>query len=323
MTTINDMSDLARVLREHPEWRDTVRGLVLGDDLARLPENMDGRMEEFRTFTQRNHEETNRRVEAIQHSAEEYKAENRQRLEAIERSAEEYKAENRQRLEAIERSAEEYKAENRQRLEAIERSAEEYRAENRQRLEAIERSAEEFRELTRENVRHIQQLQSDMQQLHDRMTNALNRLTGRFDNGLGTYYELRVEKVVHSLADRLDLSRVRVLVGARSGFNSQFGDLLDDARRNKIVTRHDLQELLQLDLVFAARTDDGEDVHVAAEVSITAGDWDILRAGRRASSLSGITGQRVIPAVISANVDDDRKELAAQEGVTVMLLSEN
>ncbi len=28
MTTINDISDLARVLREHPEWRDTIRGLV-------------------------------------------------------------------------------------------------------------------------------------------------------------------------------------------------------------------------------------------------------------------------------------------------------
>ena len=270
MTTINDISDLARVLREHPEWRDTVRGLVLGDDLGRLPERMDGRLEEFKTFTQRNHEETNRRVEAIQ------------------------------------------------------RSAEEYKAENRQRLEAIERSNEEFREVTRENVQHIQQLQADMQQLQDRITTALNRLTGRLDNGLGTYYELRAEKVVHSLADRLDLSRVRVLVGARSGFNTQFGDLLDDARRNRVVTRHDMQELLQLDLVFAARSyDDGEDVHVAAEVSITAGDWDILRAARRASSLSVITGQRVIPAVISANVDDDRRELAAQEGVTLMLLSEN
>ena len=40
MTTINDISDLVQVLRNHPEWRYTVRGLVIDEDLAQIPQRM-------------------------------------------------------------------------------------------------------------------------------------------------------------------------------------------------------------------------------------------------------------------------------------------
>ena len=40
MTTINDISDLARILQERPEWLSTIRGLVLTEELLRLPETM-------------------------------------------------------------------------------------------------------------------------------------------------------------------------------------------------------------------------------------------------------------------------------------------
>ena len=40
MTTINDISDLARILQERPEWLSTIRGLVLTEEVLRLPETM-------------------------------------------------------------------------------------------------------------------------------------------------------------------------------------------------------------------------------------------------------------------------------------------
>lgn len=40
MTTINDISDLARILQERPEWLSAIRGLVLTEELLRLPETM-------------------------------------------------------------------------------------------------------------------------------------------------------------------------------------------------------------------------------------------------------------------------------------------
>ncbi len=38
MTTINDIADFARILREQPEWTDTIRAILLGKDLLDLPE---------------------------------------------------------------------------------------------------------------------------------------------------------------------------------------------------------------------------------------------------------------------------------------------
>ena len=37
MTNINDIADLARVLEEHPEWLNTIRGILLTEDLATVP----------------------------------------------------------------------------------------------------------------------------------------------------------------------------------------------------------------------------------------------------------------------------------------------
>ena len=38
MTTINDIHDLARILRENPDWAETMRGILLGKELLELPQ---------------------------------------------------------------------------------------------------------------------------------------------------------------------------------------------------------------------------------------------------------------------------------------------
>ena len=40
MTTINDISDLVRVLQERPDWLSAVRNLVVGEDLLDLPQQV-------------------------------------------------------------------------------------------------------------------------------------------------------------------------------------------------------------------------------------------------------------------------------------------
>ncbi len=242
MTTINDISDIARVLREHPEWRETIRGLVLGEEIARLPEQLAA----FIEATQRN-------------------------------------------------------------------------------FEALGKSLDAFTVATQQNFRLVYQRLDRLEEDQDRLRTGVNRLTGRVDNGLGTYYEYKAEKAARRLADQyLDLLRVRVLQGAQTGFDNEFAERLDDARMAGLVSQDQFQEILQLDLVFAAkRNPDGADVHVAAEVSIITGDSDIVRAVRRAALLADITGNPVLPAVISAHIDHDRKALAARENVTVMMLPES
>ena len=48
--TIENMADLARILRENPEWRETVRGIVMGDELTRLPQEVSEFRHEFSEF---------------------------------------------------------------------------------------------------------------------------------------------------------------------------------------------------------------------------------------------------------------------------------
>ena len=52
MTTINDISDLIRVLQEHPEWRQALRDIILDERLARLPQQMDQRLDQVYTQIQ-------------------------------------------------------------------------------------------------------------------------------------------------------------------------------------------------------------------------------------------------------------------------------
>ena len=40
MTTINDISDLVRILEERADWRAAVRNLLLGEDLLNLPQQL-------------------------------------------------------------------------------------------------------------------------------------------------------------------------------------------------------------------------------------------------------------------------------------------
>lgn len=59
-------------------------------------------------------------------------------------------------------------------------------------------------------------------------------------------------------------------------------------------------------------------MHIAAEVIITAGDYDIERAAERAKTLSLIISHAATPTVIAADVNEDRSRLAAENNVVVM-----
>ena len=52
MTAVNDISDLIRVLQEHPEWRQALRDIILDERLARLPQQMDQRLDQVYTQIQ-------------------------------------------------------------------------------------------------------------------------------------------------------------------------------------------------------------------------------------------------------------------------------
>ena len=60
MTTIDDISDLVRVLRERPDWLAAVRNLVLGEDLLTWPQQM----AQYAKFTEENLKLVSERIDA-------------------------------------------------------------------------------------------------------------------------------------------------------------------------------------------------------------------------------------------------------------------
>ena len=48
MTTIDNIADLVRILKEQPEWADTIRSILLTEELLNLP----ARFAEFVQLTQ-------------------------------------------------------------------------------------------------------------------------------------------------------------------------------------------------------------------------------------------------------------------------------
>ena len=62
MTTINDISDFARIIREQPEWADTIRSLLLCKELLELP----ARFAEFVELTNRNFQLVYERQERLE-----------------------------------------------------------------------------------------------------------------------------------------------------------------------------------------------------------------------------------------------------------------
>ncbi len=61
MTTINDIGDLIRVLREQPEWADTLRSVLLSQELLNLPE----RFAQFVEATNTNFKAVNLRLDRM------------------------------------------------------------------------------------------------------------------------------------------------------------------------------------------------------------------------------------------------------------------
>ena len=200
-----------------------------------------------------------------------------------------------------------------------------------QRVTALEESLASFIKTTDQNFQlvhqRLEQLENDVADLkagQAQLQTAINQINGRLDNGFGMNYQLKVEKNILSIAvQHLNLRRSRLVRSVQAGFSPELGELIEDALENDILTPEEAGRIGQVDLVIAGRQgNQGPDVYVAAELSITVGDDDINRAAERARILETLVERPVISAVIGAHIDDTRADLAREKGVTVARVPE-
>ncbi len=241
MTTINDINDLARILREKPEWVSTLRNLLLSQELLELPE----KFAQFVQTTNDNFQLVNRRLDRL----------------------------------------------------------------------------EEDVGVLKEDVAVLKEDMGLVKQDLNQVKENLNRVNGKMDNALGANYEFKIQRNIGSIAGQyLNLRRVRVQQGPRTDRDPRLEELLEQAEDQQLITKEQYLDLQRLDLVFTGRQQDrpGETT-VAAEISITIGNNDIERAARRAQALNQALNQEVIPVVIGAHIDEERRQMAQEQAVSIML----
>lgn len=184
----------------------------------------------------------------------------------------------------------------------------------------------EFAELTRQNFQllrkehkaDIAEVKAEMFSLNVRVT----RLEGKMDNALGTNYQNKVVRNLHSiLGQHQNLTRVKVLRGYQNDPDADFMEQLYQAEERGIITHQQSNDLLLVDIICTGRRRDNRDAEIplAIETPITIGDNDVVRAARRAEILAAILNQPAQAAVIGDSVDQPRTALAADYQVSLIL----
>ena len=186
------------------------------------------------------------------------------------------------------------------------------------RLQALEQGQDEIKS-------DVAEVKAELSGVHtrlDSMGRRMDRMDGRMDNGFGTNYEIKAANNFGSIAGRyLRLRRTRVLKAAMASADDNLSGMIADAEDRGAITEEEADDLLAVDLIAIGRSrDNGHNVYVAAEVSITLAEQGIARAAERAEYLAKATGQSAVPAVIGENIAPEQEGLAQQRNVTVMLL---
>ena len=165
-------------------------------------------------------------------------------------------------------------------------------------------------------LRRLDEFEGRMGGRVEQLESRMDRMDGRFGNVEGEMYESKARRRAVGLVMRhLDLPNPSLVLSQESG-NTSLNNLIQAAVRANKITPEQWDELQEADIIVAAA--DGR--HVLIESSITPGDSDVIRAADRAVLLSAVTETEVIPAVISANINELQRNLAAEKKVRLFPL---
>ena len=308
MTTINDITDLARILREQPEWADTIRSILLSRELLELPQ----RLAEYIATTDRRLEALEAGQTRLETALAEFMESTNRRLEALEAGQARLEA-GQARLEAGQAQLEAGQAqlEDRQaRLEA-----------GQARLEAGQAQLEDRQARLEDRQARLEAGQARLEAGHDELRAGQDELridVAEIRRDVAEIREgLRPLRASHARngAER-ETRRIARLMNCRQVELLNDDDLYDMMHRNPAaaadISRSDRDSFERADIVILAeRRDTGETHYIAVEASFTAHEDDTRRAIRNAEYLTRFTGQPSHAVVASCYVDPDVEPILA------------
>ena len=286
-TTINDISDLSRILQENPEWAETLRSLLLSrevltqpEKMAQLTERVEGLTASFAPFVREMREYT-RRADA--------------RMDALTTELREFIAEQR-----------------------------EINARADERMERFDQFILEMREYTRRADERMEQFTKEMREYHERADRRMDRFDDRLGSYLGDLLENRLHgRIVPLIANRFGLRRTVILKSRFFQMDSDLYEQLDAAEdAGQISLRQNCQLQLTDFILRGVRKDTREPAYVVVEASRTIKEYDISRARERADILASVTGAAAFPAAIGNLIAEPQESQAADSAVTILQVPE-
>ena len=344
-TAMTDIADLVKILREQPEWAETLRAVLLTKELLELPEKLaqlTARFEEFVALQT----ETNQRVaEQLARLTEQVAQLTEQQARLTEQVAqltarlEEFIAEQREtnrvvaeRLARLEADTAEMKATT-GRLETdmselkattgrLETDVTELKA-TTGRLEADTAELKATTGRLETDVAELKsdtaELKSDTAELKSDMT-GVKATTGRQAGSLGRLEGAVLERKIQAniaamLGDRPEFRHPRVLKSIVVPAGSELFDILYPALDAGRIDRRQFRSLLRADIILSVRDANAQLRYVVIEISRTVHDDDLTRARERADILAIASAAPAVALAIGQVIPPPQRRKAQELAV--------
>ena len=298
-TAIPDIADLVKVLREQPEWAETLRAILLTQELLELPEKLaqlTARVEEFIA----EQKETNRRVAA-------------QLAQLAEQQGKltEQQARLNEQLARLTARVEEFIAEQKETNKLI-----------AERLARQEADTAELKADVAELKATTGRLETDVSGLKDDVS-GLKDAVGRMQGTVGRLEGAELERKVHAniaglVSNPLGIRRPRVLKSLVLSTVPELFDILHPAQDDGRIDRDQFDSLMRADIIMSGRDLAAQPLYVVIEISRTVHDDDVTRARERADIMAAAGGEPTLALVIGYIIPPPQRRKAEELGVHLM-----
>jgi len=284
MTTINDISDLAKILQERPEWLSTIRGLVLTEEVLRLPETMAALA---------------KTVDALaQQTAEQFRVVN-ERLGRLETDVSDLKSD----------------------VAELKSDVAELKSDVAELKSDVAELKSDMAEL-KSDMADVKDDVADLKTEQRRTNRRLDRVENQLGTVRGEVFEITAaRKAVPNVIQEMGLYHCDTIIGPGIYLGQ---DRINDIRQAElagIVGQSSDQQVGLADLVlYGRRSSDNQPIWVVIEASARIDEHDITRARHRADILAAVYRENSAAVVVGESIDDRDQARADNAGISVIIL---
>ena len=317
MTTINDISDLAKILQERPEWLSTIRGLVLTEEVLRLPEMMAAltrtvdelarqTAEQFRVVNERlGHLETD--VGGLKSDMAEVKgdvADLKSDMAEVKGDVADLKSD----MAEVKGDVADLKSD---------------MAEVKGDVADLKSDMAEVKGDVADLKSDVGGLKSDVGGLKTeqmRTNRRLDRVESQLGAVRGEVFEITAaRKIVPNVIQEMGLYHCDMIIGPGIHLAQERINEIREAERSGTVERSSDQQVGLADLILYGRqSSDDQPIWVVIEASARIDEHNITRARHRADILAAVYRENSAAVVVGESIDDRDQARATDAGVSVI-----